>query len=164
VGDSLVNYEKVLIHFGCFINFSPIDCLRAVPATEILDFITEKNLAFAPVVGDGTCHVDVRPSLVSGEFADVPVLIGTNADEFRVFSALVGINNGTSFIEDLARAASIAGLPSLPPLFGDVAGRALESVGAGKVDDTYLAVSRCVVLPWRAAMPLTDEGGLQYTH
>lgn len=90
-GDGTANYKAVLARFGC----TNIDCLRKVPATDIKNFI-EPNFLFFPPVVDGTYTPDVRPSITSGKFAKVPITMGTNLNEFRVFLAIFGFNNGTA--------------------------------------------------------------------
>lgn len=87
-GNGANNYKQVLNHFNC----TNIDCLRKVPAQEILTYNTENNLSFSPLV-DGTTNVasNTLPNILSGKFAKVPILIGTNLDEFSVFAEIIGI-------------------------------------------------------------------------
>ncbi|KAK5109587.1 hypothetical protein LTR85_002479 [Meristemomyces frigidus] len=102
VGNGLTAYEQVLAHFGCALAASPIDCLRKVSGTDIQTYIAQAGLSFPPVEGDGTYLASqTLPSIVSGKFADVPILIGTNANEARVFLAVAGLDNGTNIVDDV---------------------------------------------------------------
>lgn len=92
VGNGLVNYGNVLAHFNC----TNIACLRQVPATDIKNYIETQSLGFPPVANDGTYLNDVRASITTGQFARVPILMGSNLNEARVFLAVAGVNgNGT---------------------------------------------------------------------
>jgi len=98
-GNGSENYDKVLRKFACADAPSPIGCLRKVPGTDIQAYITDNNIGFPPVEGDGTYMASkTLPSIKSGRFADVPILIGTNADEFQVFLAMTGTGNGSDVV------------------------------------------------------------------
>lgn len=87
-GNGTANYEQVLEHFGC----TDIECLRGVPAQDILAYNTANSLTYSPVLDDGTnVASNTLPSIKSGKFANVPILIGTNLDEFSVFAAILGL-------------------------------------------------------------------------
>lgn len=120
----------------------PLAALRAVPAADLLAvaqpavglFRTEGN-GFAPVV-DGTLIPD-RPERLAerGQAADVPVLLGTNADEATIFTARVPLRTPA----DLRRLAELGfaaradeALRLFPVVDGDVraAGNALIGVTA----------------------------------
>jgi carboxylesterase 2 len=100
-GVGLVSYNAVLANFSCETAPSPIDCLREVPATQIKAVIESESLGFPPVNGDGTQLNDVRPSISSGKFAKVPIFLGTNANEGRVFVAELGISNSTDLVDQV---------------------------------------------------------------
>ncbi|KAM3421370.1 Carboxylic ester hydrolase [Cercospora zeina] len=96
-GVGLVSYNQVASNFGCSATPSVIDCLRQVPATDILAYITEEGLSFPDVAGDGTSvGKQALPNILSGQFANVPVLIGTNNNEASVFLDLLGLNTGST--------------------------------------------------------------------
>lgn len=86
---SVVTYRQVLANFNC----ADITCLRTVPGLAIQSYIESQNLGFGPV-NDDTNTPDVRPSILSGTFAKVPTLIGSNAAEFQIFLALLGVGSG----------------------------------------------------------------------
>jgi carboxylesterase type B len=82
----------VIAHFNCTNAPSQLTCIRGVSGTAIQSYITEQGLFFGPVADKTNMNANTLPSILSGQFASVPVLIGTNKDEFRVFSALLGLN------------------------------------------------------------------------
>ncbi|EGP85142.1 uncharacterized protein MYCGRDRAFT_75146 [Zymoseptoria tritici IPO323] len=92
LGNGAVNYPIVLAHFNC----ADITCLRAVPAQDILDFITDNALGFFAVEDNTNVNSNSLPSISSGQFAPVPILIGTNKDEFTLFLDILGLNGATS--------------------------------------------------------------------
>lgn len=95
IGDGKANYNKVLSHFGC----ASLDCIRGVSATDIQTYVDNEGLQFPPVDGDGTYTSNILPSIVSGKFANVPILMGTNLDEAQIFLAVAGLESGTSVVE-----------------------------------------------------------------
>jgi carboxylesterase 2 len=105
VGDGKLNYESVLAHFGC----TTLECIRRVPGTDIQAYVNSAGLmnGFPPVDGDGTYSSNVLPSILSGKFANVPVMAGTNLDEFRVFLAVLGLNGDTDLVETVSQTTGI---------------------------------------------------------
>lgn len=95
VGNGLASYTQVLTNFGC----ADIACLRKVDALAIKSYIEVNSLSFPPVNSDGTSIDDVRPSILSRKFANVPTFFGTNLNEARVFLAALGVNNGTAVVD-----------------------------------------------------------------
>jgi carboxylesterase type B len=100
VADGKLNYEKVLSHFGC----STLECIRGVSGTDIQAYVNSAGLTagFPPVEGDGTYTSNVLPSILSGKFANVPVMAGTNLDEFRVFLQLLGLGSDADLAESVS--------------------------------------------------------------
>lgn len=94
-GSGLASYTQVLANFGC----TDIACLRKVDATSIKSYIEANSLAFPPVNGDGTSIDDVRPSILSKKFANIPTFFGTNLNEARVFLAVLDLDNGTAAVD-----------------------------------------------------------------
>jgi acetylcholinesterase/carboxylesterase 2 len=92
LGSPSANYANVVAHFNCTSAASQLSCLRAVSGPAIQDYITEQGLFFGPVKDKTNVDANTLPAIASGQFARVPVLIGSNKDEFRVFSALFGLN------------------------------------------------------------------------
>ncbi|KAH8694101.1 carboxylesterase [Talaromyces proteolyticus] len=128
-GDGLESYYMVLSNFSCETASSPIDCLRHVPATEIKAFIESQSLLFPPVDNDGTQLNDVRSSISSKKFANVPIFLGTNANEGRVFVAALGLSNSTNLIDQVLNMSSLEN--SILALYA-----------AGIVNDEYLLASQ----------------------
>jgi carboxylesterase 2 len=89
-GDGKANYNKVLSHFGC----TSLDCIRGVSGTDIQAYVDSEGLQFPPVDGDGTYTSNVLPNIVSGKFAQVPIMMGTNKDEAQIFLAVAGLVDG----------------------------------------------------------------------
>ena len=82
-GNATANWLQVVDHFNCAAAPSPLVCVRSVAATEIQDYIQPQGLNFIPVPDNFTVRADVRPSIISKTFAQVPFLLGTNAEEGR---------------------------------------------------------------------------------
>jgi carboxylesterase 2 len=95
IGDGKANYNKVLSHFGC----TSLACIRGVSGTDIQAYVDSEGLQFPPVDGDGTYTSNILPSIVSGKFAKVPILMGTNKVEAQIFLAVAGLDNGTSLVD-----------------------------------------------------------------
>lgn len=72
-----------------------LDCLRALPARDILSAAPERRgvvgpNSWAPVFGRDVLPVAPRRAFETGRFNRVPVIDGTNRDEGRLFSYLRG--------------------------------------------------------------------------
>lgn len=95
IGNGLTNYKQVLAQFNC----KDIACLRKVDAKSIQSYIETNSLVFPPVDGDGTSVADVRDSILTKKFANVPTFFGTNLNEARIFIAVLGLENGTTLVD-----------------------------------------------------------------
>lgn len=100
-GGSNYSYQQVVAQFNCTSAPSPIACLRKVKATDIKTYIENQSLTFSPVNNDGTQLNDVRPSIDSGKFAHVPIIIGANPNEGRIFAAILGLDTPNSAVNDI---------------------------------------------------------------
>jgi para-nitrobenzyl esterase len=61
-------------------------CLRALPTGQLLaGTLPVLGFLFGPVVGGGVLPADPARGVATGRFARVPVLVGTNHDEHRLF-------------------------------------------------------------------------------
>jgi len=92
VGNSVDNYNKLAAHFNCTTG-ATLPCLRAVPGQVLLDYTVNQTLLFFPAEDNVTStgkHADVQ--INSGQFASVPILIGTNSQEFNAFASILGLN------------------------------------------------------------------------
>jgi len=97
--NGLAAYNRVVANVSCKGAPSELDCLRSVPVQTIKNFIEENLEFFGPVQEDGTSTADIRPSINAGTFAKVPILMGTNANEGRVFLSLVGLESSAKFLD-----------------------------------------------------------------
>lgn len=102
IGSGSDSYKQTVKNFNCDTAASQIACLRTIPATDIKNYITSNMLFFPPVNNDGTSTQDVRPSISAHTFAQVPILIGSNAQEFAVFAAILGLDNATNVFNQVA--------------------------------------------------------------
>jgi para-nitrobenzyl esterase len=78
---------------GCADPGTAAQCLRALPATKLARppwylRIGDSDSLSGPATGTATLPVDPVAAIVAGRAAKVPVLIGTNEDEFTMFTAL----------------------------------------------------------------------------
>ncbi|KAJ9637133.1 hypothetical protein H2199_007419 [Coniosporium tulheliwenetii] len=99
-------WEALSAALGCQTAPSEIECVRAASATDIKSIIERNALDFPPVVDGVTQTNNVAAAITFDTAAQVPLLIGTNSEEGRVFA--VGIQN----VDDQL-AALIPGQPLL---------------------------------------------------
>lgn len=90
-GNGTASYMQVLKQFSC----EDVACLRKVPAVDIKAYIESNSLAFPPVDGDGTSTQDVRPNIMSGKFANIPTMFGSDLNEVRPFFDAAGRKGGS---------------------------------------------------------------------
>jgi para-nitrobenzyl esterase len=69
---------------GCASNTA--SCLRSLPVSTILT--NEDPVGYTPDVDGVVLKQSIRTALASGQFNRVPVMIGTNHDEYRLFVAV----------------------------------------------------------------------------
>lgn len=82
---------------NCSSGMSQLDCVRAAPAKTIQSIIEMTAITFQPVVDNLTYVASPAGNRAAGNFAKVPVLGGTNAQEGRVFE--FGQTNLTGFLQ-----------------------------------------------------------------
>lgn len=99
-GLTQVSYAGVAKHFGCSDAPSTLACLRKVPGTDIENYITENALGFPPVSDAINSGGNTLPSILSGKFANVPILIGSNSDEFTVFANIAGLDGNLTALTE----------------------------------------------------------------
>ncbi|MCV6978793.1 carboxylesterase family protein [Mycolicibacterium pulveris] len=77
---------------GCEDPVTAAQCLRALPPEQLTRPVFYDNIGTerlsGPVTGTAALPVDPLTGLATGRVAEVPVLIGTTADEFNLFTAL----------------------------------------------------------------------------
>lgn len=87
-------YESVLKSTNCTNAYDTLQCLRAAPFETLNTAFT--GLSFLPVI-DGTLVPEyTSTALAKGLFVKVPLLIGANTDEGKVFASM-GINTTDGF-------------------------------------------------------------------
>jgi para-nitrobenzyl esterase len=67
-------------------------CLRLLPVSAIVD--SEDFSGYTPDADGTVLPRTVKAALASGQFAHVPVIIGTNHDEWRLFIAMARLRGG----------------------------------------------------------------------
>ena len=90
--NGLTSYNFLVALTNCTTAASKLACLRDIPATTLKDIIERNNLVFAPAADNVTNSVTLRQDLPAGKTAKVPVLIGTNENEGRVFTYIAGLS------------------------------------------------------------------------
>jgi para-nitrobenzyl esterase len=98
---------------GCADNTaaSTSSCLRRLPVSTILQ--TESASGYYPSINSAVLPRSIDTALASGQFSHVPVIIGTNHDEWRLFIGGDQLN-GTPPVTAANYVADIASTVSLP--------------------------------------------------
>ena len=65
---------------------SDLDCVRAAPAKKIRNIIDRQMLGFYPIPDNVTLVSNPAQRRLNGELAPIPVLGGTDAQEWRVIA------------------------------------------------------------------------------
>ncbi|KMV23799.1 carboxylesterase family protein [Mycobacterium heckeshornense] len=116
---------------GCADPATAAQCLRALPAAKLArppwySRIGDSDSLSGPVTGTATLPVDPVAAFAAGHAAKVPVLIGTNQDEFTMFTALRYLR--------LGRTMTAA---EYPRVLADIFGPDGRAVGAHYPPDRY---------------------------
>src|SRR5207253_3808151 len=80
---------------GCASTVSARDmaaCLRSLPVSTIL--ANENPVGYTPDVDGSVLTQSIKTALARGQFNRVPVVIGTNHDEYRLFVAVIQFLGG----------------------------------------------------------------------
>jgi para-nitrobenzyl esterase len=95
---------------GCAANTAA--CLHALPVSTIVD--NEDFSGYTPDVDGVVLPEPVKTALASGQFSHVPVIIGTNHDEWRLFVAMARLRGGppVTAANYQAMIAATLGVPS----------------------------------------------------
>ncbi|MCJ1360149.1 MAG: hypothetical protein MMC33_010152 [Icmadophila ericetorum] len=94
-GSGPANWETLVAALGCTTATSQLACVRAAPATSIKSIIEHAALNFPPAVDGITQSASVADAITSHTAAQVPIFMGTNANEGRVFAAEDGLDQPT---------------------------------------------------------------------
>jgi para-nitrobenzyl esterase len=83
---------------GCADPATAADCLRALPAAKLIQPLSYYHLGgdwlTGPISGTASFPVDAMTAIAAGNAARVPVLIGTNHDEYTLFAAIEFLRHG----------------------------------------------------------------------
>lgn len=105
-GNGPAAWKNVSTHFGC--NPPPdgdtqTTCLRKVKGIDLINYITQYEVHTDPVYGDGTYTASQNlAKLNNKDFADVPLMIGTNHDELTLFEEAAGLNDQSALVSSIA--------------------------------------------------------------
>jgi acetylcholinesterase len=77
-------WNQLAEHFNCA-SGSTVECLRNVPATEIKAYIEQNALSFNYAFDNVTAVSDPTYRRQNGLIAKIPILIGSNSQEGRIF-------------------------------------------------------------------------------
>ncbi|KAI9717837.1 MAG: hypothetical protein M1828_007076 [Chrysothrix sp. TS-e1954] len=94
---STASWEALTAGLNCTGQSSNLTCVRAASVDDIKMIIDQQMLVFNPVADDVTLLSNPGMARASGNFAKVPVLGGTNAQEGRVFE--FGQTNLSAFLQ-----------------------------------------------------------------
>lgn len=89
--NGLTNWNTLVKSVGCDTASDQISCVRHVPADQIRDIQQSLPISFSPAYDGVTALLDVRQAFESKKAANVPMLFGTNRNEFRVFLTALGV-------------------------------------------------------------------------
>lgn len=97
--DSTSNWDQLAAALDCPGSFdSNLTCVRAADALEIRTIISNQSLQFDPIHDNTTFFPNANERRLSGDFAKVPVLGGSNAQEGRVFAYF--LDDLDAFLQD----------------------------------------------------------------
>jgi para-nitrobenzyl esterase len=120
--------SQYAVEAGCPDPATAAVCLRALPATALTSplwysHIGDSDAVSGPVIGTATLPVGPVAAFAAGRAAHVPVLIGTNHDEFTMFTGLrylrlgrgIGAAEYLGMLTDIFGADGRAVLAHYPP-------------------------------------------------
>lgn len=95
-------YNELTRRTNCTTRASPLECLRALPATYLNAAINTTSpilnvTGFGPILDGDFIQKRTSLQLAAGEFVHVPIIEGANSDEGTAFSPVVGINSTADF-------------------------------------------------------------------
>lgn len=119
---------------GCPDPATAAECLRALPADRLRKPVWFTGIGAdhltGPITGTTALPVDPVRAFADGKAARVPVLIGTNRDEFTLFVALSYLQRGDRYLPE-----------EYPGLLADTFGRDAAQVAARYPVDRYGSVA-----------------------
>ena len=123
----------------CPARVSDLDCVLGASVSSILTIIETVPLIFNPVIDNVTRVGDAVSKVAAGQFAQVPVLTGTNLDEATAF--VQGDTNFTAFANGLFPPAIAAEVITAYPLGQNGLEVPFDQVVASFTDFSFKCVS-----------------------
>jgi carboxylesterase 2 len=134
--NGLTEWKRAVYNLNCAEAESPLACLRSLPVNEIKESIEGNYQFFGPAQEDGTSTADVRKSIAAGKFAKVPIVMGTNSHEMRVFLSLLGLESSASAVDFAGGWLGVDASKSI--------GKLISDLSTSFVNNTYLALDEYV--------------------
>jgi carboxylesterase type B len=128
-GVGIAAWQSLIEALNCSAVRDALACVRAADAMKIKEIIEVASLYFIPTVDNITQLANPSQARSKRRIANVPLMIGTTAQEGRTG---VGLNNLTAFLETL--------LPDEPKLRADIA--AAYPIGQGGLNTEYDIISQ----------------------
>ena len=95
-GNTTADWLELASLLGCGDAASPIACIRTKDPVLIKETAENNTLTFQPVADNVTLSSNAQAARAAKKIANVPIMIGTNAQEGRVFA--IGQNNLTAYL------------------------------------------------------------------
>jgi len=102
---------------AAFDNCSDVECLRELSTEEVLERQAALSDGIGLVVNYGSAlqpHKSIKEAFDSGDFQRVPILTGTNSDEYTLFMAIQALNPANTPPPPAAYPIAIGGLINAP--------------------------------------------------
>jgi para-nitrobenzyl esterase len=111
---AVVSHREVVDYFGCDAAADVLDCLRALPAEDLVMAQDVLGADFAGIIDGVVITADAADALANNVAGDIPVIVGSTLDESR------NIFTPNPFVEDDAEYQQLLGLLFDPPLDGQL--------------------------------------------
>jgi carboxylesterase type B len=128
-GVGITAWQSLIEALNCSAVRDALACVRAADAMKIKEIIEVASLCFIPTVDNITQLANPSQARSERRIANVPLMIGTNAQEGRTG---VGLNNLTAFLQTF--------FPDKPKLRRDIA--ATYPIGQGGLNTEYDIISQ----------------------
>lgn len=128
-GGGIAAWQSLVEALNCSAGRDALACVRAADAMKIKEIIEVNSLYFIATVDNVTQLANPSQARSERRIANVPLMIGTTAQEARFF---VGPNNITAFLE--------SSFPDEPKLRADTV--AAYPIGQGGLDTEYDIISQ----------------------
>lgn len=128
--DDASPFSKLAAALKC--NDDMVKCVRKADALQIKTIIESKNLVFNPVQDDVTTVANANQARKSGKATNIPIIMGSNAQEGRVFLAAQNDGSTKADINITEIILSVTKSSKLPPSKIEAQFRAAYAVGPNK--------------------------------